>query len=78
MSSIIKVTLSIESGVITTEEIWQNCETQSVGGYEAIKDGVYAKMIDEAQGAEIDTITGATITTNAVKAAVEAALVQAE
>jgi uncharacterized protein with FMN-binding domain len=78
MSSIIRVTLSVADGIITTEEIWQDCETQSVGGYEAIKDGVYATMIDAAQGPDIDTISGATITTKAVKTAVEQALAQAE
>jgi uncharacterized protein with FMN-binding domain len=78
MSSIIRVTLSVAGGTITTEEIWQDCETQSVGGYEAIKDGVYAAMIDAAQGPDIDAISGATITTTAVKTAVEQALAQAQ
>ncbi|MDR0514526.1 MAG: FMN-binding protein [Coriobacteriaceae bacterium] len=78
MSSIIRVTLVIKDGTITTDEIWQDCETQSVGGYEAIKDGVYATMIDAAQGPDIDTISGATITTAAIKAAVARALAQAE
>lgn len=77
MSSAIRVTVSIADGVITTEEIWQNCETQSVGGFEAIKDGTYAAAIDAAQGWEIDTIAGATVTSNAVKAAVGLALDQA-
>jgi uncharacterized protein with FMN-binding domain len=78
MSSVIRVTLSITDGIIATEEIWQDCETQGVGGYEAIKDGVYAAMIDAAQGPDIDSISGATITTNAVKSAVGQALAQAE
>jgi uncharacterized protein with FMN-binding domain len=78
MSSIIRVTLSISGGIITTEEIWQDCETQSVGGYEAIKDGVYARMIDAAQGPGIDAISGATVTTAAVKKAVEQALAEAQ
>jgi uncharacterized protein with FMN-binding domain len=78
MSSILRVTLSITDGVITTEEIWQDCETQSVGGFEAIRDGVYAAMIDSAQGADIDAISGATITTAAIKLAVEQALTQAK
>ncbi|MDR0350852.1 MAG: FMN-binding protein [Coriobacteriales bacterium] len=77
MSSIIRVTVSITDDKIRTEEIWQDCETQSVGGYEAIKDGVYAAMIDAAQGPEIDAISGATITTSAVKAALTQALEQA-
>jgi uncharacterized protein with FMN-binding domain len=78
MSSIIRITLSITDNIITTEEIWQDCETQSVGGYEAIKDGVYAEMIDAAQGPDIDAIAGATITTAAIKSAVQQALAQAE
>lgn len=78
MSSIIRVTLTVAGGTITTEEIWQDCETQSVGGYEAIKDGTYAAMIDKAQGPEFDSISGATITTNAIKAAVNSALASAQ
>jgi uncharacterized protein with FMN-binding domain len=77
-SSVIRVTLSVSGGIITTEEIWQDCETQSVGGYEAIRDGVYAQMIDAAQGPDIEVISGATITTAAVKKAVEQALAAAQ
>jgi uncharacterized protein with FMN-binding domain len=35
-------------------------------------------MIDAAQGPDIDAIAGATITTGAIKSAVERALAQAE
>ena len=55
----------------------QNGETQSVGGFEAIRDGKYALMIEAAQGSEIDTVSGATITTEAVRNAVDDALDQA-
>ena len=52
-------------------------ETQSVGGFEAIRDGKYALMIEAAQGSDIDTVSGATITTEAVRNAVDDALDQA-
>ena len=74
----------LEDGVYTGKglgmdglEITQEGETQSVGGYEAIRDGVYASMIDAAQCSDIDAISGATITTAGVKQAVDDARIQA-
>ena len=55
----------------------QDGETQSVGGFEAVRDGTFAKMIEAAQGSDIDTVSGATITTAGVKQAVDDALAQA-
>ena len=55
----------------------QEGETQSVGGFEAIRDGKYAAMIDAEQGPDIDCISGATITTAGVRQATTDALIQA-
>ena len=41
------------------------------------RDGTFAKMIEAAQGSDIDTVSGATITTAGVKQAVDDALGQA-
>ena len=77
MDGLITATLLIEGNRITCIETTQEGESQSVGGYEAIRDGVYASMIDAAQGSDIDAVTGATITTAGVRQAVEDALDQA-
>lgn len=77
MDGLISVTLQVQDNRITCIEVTQEGETQSVGGYEAIRDGKYAAFIDAAQGSDIDGISGATITTNGVKQAVEDALLQA-
>ena len=74
----ITVTLLLDDGRITCLETTQEGESQSRGGYEAIRDGLYAEMIEAAQGADIDAVAGATITTAGVKQAVADALAQAE
>ena len=63
-------------GALTVVEIGPNNETQGIGGYEAIEDGTYAAQIEAAQGPKIDGIAGATITSDAVKTAVQRALEQ--
>ena len=78
MDGLVTVTLMVQDNRITCLETTQEGETQSVGGYEAIRDGRYAAMIDAAQGADIDAISGATITTAGVRQAVADALDQAE
>lgn len=78
MEGLITVTLLVDDGHITCLETTQECESQSRGGYEAIRDGRYAEMIEAAQSADIDAIAGATITTAGVKQAVADALAQAE
>lgn len=78
MEGAITVTLLLDDGRITCLETTREGESQSRGGYEAIRDGVYAAMIEAAQGADIDAVAGATITTAGVKQAVEDALAQAE
>ncbi len=73
----ITVTLEIADNHIQCIAMTQDGETPSFGGYEAIRDGVYAQMINDCQGADIDTISGATITTAGVREAVTNALSQA-
>lgn len=77
MEGPITVTLLVDDNRITCLDMQQEGESQSRGGYEAIRDGKYAQMIEAAQGSDIDTISGATITTAGVKQAVEDALSQA-
>ena len=74
MEGAITVTLLLDDGRITCLETTQEGESQSRGGYEAIRDGRYAEMIEAAQSADIDAIAGATITTAGVKQAVADAL----
>ena len=72
----ITVTLTVEDGKITAAEVTGENETKGFG-YEPIYEGKYAEAIIAAQGADIDNIAGATVTTNAVIAATEEALVAA-
>lgn len=78
MEGPITVTLLVQDNRISCLETAQEGESQSRGGYEAIRDGLYAEMIEAAQGADIDAVAGATITTAGVKQAVADALAQAE
>ncbi|MCI8467978.1 MAG: FMN-binding protein [Eggerthellaceae bacterium] len=77
MAGMVSTTLLVQDNRITCLAVDQQGETQSVGGFEAIRDGKYALMIEAAQGSGIDTISGATITTAAVRDAVDDALDQA-
>lgn len=76
MGGDIEVTVEVRDGVLSVVEIGPNNETVGIGGYEAIEDGTYAAQIEEAQGPEIDGIAGATITSDAIKTAVQRALEQ--
>lgn len=78
MEDLITVSLLVDDGRITCLEITQGGESQSRGGFEAIRDGKFAAMIDAAQGSDIDAVSGATITTAGVRQAVDDALAQAE
>jgi len=76
------VTLTVEDGKIAAAEVVGEQETKGIA-YEQCADGTFAGLIVAAQGAEFDAIAGATVTSNAVKAAtikaMEAAgLVEAE
>ena len=77
MDGLITVTLVVQDNHINCVEVTQEGETQSVGGFEAIRDGKYAAMIDAEQGPDIDCISGATITTAGVRQATTDALIQA-
>ena len=72
----VTVTLTIENGVITAAEVVGEKETKGIA-YEPIADGTFAGLIVEAQGADFDAISGATVTSKAVQAATLAALAQA-
>lgn len=78
MGGPIKVSLTITDGVITVDEITESGETPGVGGKEAIEDGTFKAFIEDAQSADIDTVSGATMTSGGVIKAVEAALAQAK
>lgn len=78
MGGPITVTLTISGGVLTVDEITETGETAGIGGKEAIEEGTFKTQIEEAQSAEIDGVSGATMTTGGVKKAVEAALAQAK
>lgn len=78
LNGTIDVTLSITDDKITVDEITDPGETAGVGGKEAIKDGTFKAQIEEAQSAEIDGVTGATVTSTGVKDAVTDALSQAK
>ena len=73
----VSVVLSIANGVITVEDVQGEAETPGIGGAEAIADGTFKLQIEEAQGAGIDGVTGATETTNGIREAVDDALAQA-
>ena len=74
----IEVTLSIAGDKITVDNITDPGETPGIGGAEAIADGTFKSQIEAAQSAEIEGVTGATLTSDGVKAAVEDALSQAK
>ena len=65
------VTLTVDGGTITDAAVTGDSETPAIGG--AALDTLKSQLI-EAQSAEIDGVAGATVTTNAVKAAAKTAL----
>ena len=70
----VSVTLTIEDGKITAAEVVGDSETPGVGA--AALEPLAAQLV-EAGSAEIDGVTGATMTSNAVKEAAAAAMAQA-
>ncbi|MBO5544776.1 MAG: flavocytochrome c, partial [Oscillospiraceae bacterium] len=68
------VNVTVDENAITAVEIDGSQETPEIGGA-AIE--TLQQQVMDAQGAEIDGVSGASMTTNAVKMAVEAALAQA-
>lgn len=77
MGGPIDVTLTVADGHVTVDDISESGETAGIGGKEAIEDGTFKAQIEDAQSADIDGVTGATMTTGGVRKAVEAALAQA-
>ena len=70
----VKVTMTFSETAITEVVIDASNETESIGGVAAptLQDAIMA-----AQGAEIDNVSGATVTTNAVKKAAASCIEQA-
>lgn len=70
-----EVTVTIENGVITDVSIGENEETENRG---AIAVEYIPSKIVKAQSAEVDVITGATVTSEAIMDAVAECLAEAE
>lgn len=77
MGGKINMTVEVSGGKVTVTDISPNNETPGIGGYEAIEDGTFKNAIEAAQSADIDVITGATVTSRAIIAAASEALNQA-
>lgn len=73
-SSDVKATVTFSSSEITKVELDVSGETESIGG--AASEELVNQVMDKQSG-EIDGVSGATETSNAVKAAVEDAIAQA-
>lgn len=71
----IEVEVTVEDDVISEIEVLSHSETEDIGG------DAMDQIIDEAIGqedtADIDSISGATVTSDAFKAAIEEALAEA-
>lgn len=74
MNGLVTATVTVNESAITDVALDVSVETENIGG--AAKDTLCAQIL-EAQSAEIDGVSGATVTTNGVKAAVADALKQA-
>ena len=72
----VSVTLTVEDGKITAAEVVGESETKGIG-YEPCADGTFADAIVAAQGVDFDSISGATVTSNAVKDATKKAMAAA-
>ena len=72
----VSVTLTVEDGKITAAEVVGEGETKGIG-YEPCADGTFADAIVAAQGVDFDSISGATVTSNAVKDATKKAMAAA-
>ncbi|MBR3841069.1 MAG: FMN-binding protein [Erysipelotrichales bacterium] len=71
----VKVTVTLEDSVITAVEL--DCSNETPGfGVEACQKLVEENIIVNANGSEFDNIAGSTITTDAVKKALDAALTE--
>ena len=73
----ITVELTVDAHAIIEVNIMGPGETMGIGGKEGIENGIYAERIIEAQSAEIDIISGATLTSDGVRRATDDAIEQA-
>ena len=71
---LINVTIEVKDGKFTITDISPNNETQGLPGHAAIEDGTYKSMFEAAQSQDIDNISSATVTTEALKTAVRSAM----
>ncbi len=71
MESVVTATITMENGEITAVELDVSGETSGIGD---VTGDVLAQQVLDAQGAEIDGVSGATVTSDAVRAAVRNAL----
>jgi len=67
----VTVTLTVEDGKVTAAAVDTSKETVGIGAHLGEE---FAQKIVDAQSAELDNVSGATVTTNAVKAATRKAL----
>ena len=74
MGGSVKVKITVENGKMTKIEVIEQNET--VGIADNAHSQLPAAML-EAQSADVDSVTGATITSNALKAAVKDAMAKA-
>lgn len=70
----VTVTLTVKGGVITECKAEGAEETESIGGQALAP---MAEAVQKANGVDVDTVSGATVTSNAVIAAATAALIEA-
>jgi len=76
----VTVTVTIDDAgklYVASDGVTGESETTGIGGKEACLDGTYAEQINAAQSANIDGISGATLTSSGVRDAIEDALAQA-
>lgn len=74
MGGKVKVSVTVDKDSILEVKVLENDETKGIG--DAAIDKIPAKIV-EGQTLSVDAVTGATITSNAILAAVEAALIEA-
>ncbi len=71
MGGAVKVTVTVSGGKITAVEVVEHSETAGIS--DPAIEQIPAKIV-EAQSTDVDAVTGATVTSEAIKAAVKAAL----
>lgn len=72
----VTVEIAVEDGKIVDAVVTGDAETKGIG-YDPCENGTFAAQIVAAQGSEIEGVSGATVTSNAVREAAFKALVEA-